>query len=104
MITDYGMSKRFKNVALTQRGSGYGNSNEPKLVREYAESTQQYIDEEIARMINDRYDIVKKRLSEKKVLLEYIAQRLLEKETIEEAEFKEIVDAESQLQKSSSKE
>lgn len=101
MITDYGMSKRFKNVALTQRGSGYGNSGEPKLVREYAESTQQYIDEEIARMINERYEIVKKRLSEKKTLLEYVAQRLLEKETIEEAEFKEIVQAESQLEKTS---
>lgn len=101
MITDYGMSKRFKNVALTQRGSGYGNANEPKLVREYAESTQQYIDEEIARIINERYEIVKKRLTEKKTLLEYVAQRLLEKETIEEAEFKEIVEAESQLEKSS---
>ena len=35
MITDYGMSGRFRNVALSQHGAGYG-SGDPKLVRDYA--------------------------------------------------------------------
>jgi len=96
MITEYGMSDRFKNVALTKRGAGYG-AGDPQLVREYAETTQQYIDEEIARIIDERYTIVVNRLKEKKTLLEYIAQRLLEKETIEKAEFEEIISAESRL-------
>ena len=36
-------------------------------------------------------------LTEKKVLLEYIAQRLLEKEIMEQKEFEEIVNAEANL-------
>ena len=96
MITDYGMSARFKNVALSKRGSGYG-AGDPQLVREYAETTQQYIDEEIARIMEERYTVVVNRLQEKKHLLEYIAKRLLEKETIDKQEFDDIIKAESQL-------
>jgi cell division protease FtsH len=53
MITDYGMSDRFRNVALTSRGISMTGQErqEPSFQREYAESTQQYIDEEVARII-----------------------------------------------------
>jgi cell division protease FtsH len=95
MITDYGMSPRFRNVALTQRGASMlqGSLSEPLLHREYSESTQQYIDEEIARIVNERYTAVKGLLVEKRPLLEKIAEHLLEKETLEEQEFKELVGA-----------
>jgi len=95
MITDYGMSPRFRNVALTQRGASMlqGSLSEPLLHREYSESTQQYIDEEIARIVNERYTAVKGLLVEKRPLLEKIAEQLLEKETLEEHEFKELVGA-----------
>jgi len=99
MITDYGMSDRFRNVALTQHGAGYGAAD-PKLVRDYSEQTQQYIDEEIARIINIRFEAVKARLAEKKQLLDYISGRLLEKEIMEGAEFASIIAAESSLPKS----
>ncbi len=91
LITDYGMSSKFKNVALSKRGAGYLGDNEPRLVREYAETTQQYIDEEIAKIINTRYEGVVKMLNEKKHLLEKIATTLLEKETIENEEFDAII-------------
>jgi cell division protease FtsH len=97
MITDYGMSTRFRNVALSEHGAGYGGATDPKLVRDYAESTQQYIDEEIARRISERFAVVKNRIAEKKVLLDYIASRLLEKEIIEGKEFAEIIAAEANL-------
>jgi len=96
MITDYGMSGRFRNVALSQHGAGYGSAD-PKLVRDYAETTQQYIDEEIARQISERFAAVKARIQQKKPLLDYIAARLLEKETIEGKEFGEIIAAEASL-------
>lgn len=96
MITDYGMSSRFRNVALSQHGAGYGAAD-PKLVRDYAESTQQYIDEEISRIINERFEVVKTMLESRKDLLLYIANRLLEKEIIEGKEFAEIVAAQSRL-------
>ncbi|MCM1320968.1 MAG: ATP-dependent zinc metalloprotease FtsH [Bacteroides sp.] len=92
MITDYGMSKRFRNVVLSQRGGGYA-AGEPQLVREYSEETQRYIDEELARIMEERYACVIRLLTEKRDVLDYLANRLLEKETIEESEFCEIVSA-----------
>ena len=94
MITDYGMSVRFKHVALTQRGagmSGGGASFEPAFHREYSEATQQYIDEEIARMVEGRYARVKEQLVQCRPLLDTVAARLLEKETIDEREFTAII-------------
>lgn len=96
IIVDYGMSAKFKNVALSKRGSGY-LGNDPQLVREYAETTQQYIDEEIAKIIDGRYEAVVRLLTAKKGLLDYIAKRLLEKETIESEEFETIIAAENSL-------
>jgi cell division protease FtsH len=93
MITDYGMSARFKNVALTQRGAGMlgGQTHEPTLHREYSETTQQYVDEEIARMISERYEAVKVLLGGKRELLDKVAILLLDKETMDEKEFKAII-------------
>jgi cell division protease FtsH len=94
MITDYGMSGRFRNIALTQRGAGMmGNSQppEPMMHREYSEATQQYIDEEIARIVEQRYSSAKSKLEQGRQLLEKIAGILLEKETLDEKEFKALM-------------
>lgn len=96
ILTDYGMSKKFRNVVLSQRGSGYGAA-EPQLVRDYSEETQTYIDSELARIMEERYEHVLELLKGKRVLLDYIAERLLEKEIMEQAEFQEIVSAEANL-------
>jgi cell division protease FtsH len=95
MITDYGMSTRFRNVALTTRGAGMlgDESYEPVFHREYAETTQQYIDEEIARIVEQQYSTVKETLNANRVLLDLVAEKLLEKESLDEKEFKDIVAA-----------
>ena len=98
MLTDYGMSEKFKNVVLSQRGSGYAGG-EPQLVREYSESTQTYIDEQLALMMEKRFKAVTELLSSKRTVMDYIANRLLEKEVIDQDEFAEIIKAESDLQK-----
>ncbi len=89
MITDFGMSERFRHVALSRRGQGYlgGSVQEPFLAREYSEETQKYVDDEIARIIAARYDSVLSLLTSNRPTLEKIARILLEKEMIEEAEF-----------------
>jgi cell division protease FtsH len=94
MITDYGMSDRFRNVALTSRGmsmTGEDRQQEPSFQREYAESTQQYVDEEIARIIDTEYDKAKKILEDKRDILNNVAAALLEKETLDEKEFKALL-------------
>ncbi|MDR3247469.1 MAG: cell division protein FtsH, partial [Treponema sp.] len=93
MITDYGMSDRFRNVALTSRGTGMTGEpqHEPMFQREYAESTQQYVDEEIARIVEERYAKAKTTLEQCKETLDRVALALLEKETLDEKEFKALI-------------
>ena len=93
MITDYGMSERFRNVALTKRGASImGTASEGILAREYSEETQRYIDEEIARIVAARYGHVMELLQAKRELIEEVAVKLLDQETIEEAEFATIIE------------
>ena len=94
MICDYGMSERFKNMTLGKSGRGYGGPQEPELVREFSEETQRYVDEEIARILDERYSHALEVLREHRELLDYVSNRLLEKETIDGKEFAEIVKAE----------
>ena len=93
MITDFGMSDKFKNMTLGKGvlGARGGDAN---LIREFSEESQNYIDEEIARIMNERYDYVVKLLSKHKELLDYIANRLVEIETMDGKEFYEIVKGE----------
>ncbi|MCQ2983160.1 MAG: ATP-dependent zinc metalloprotease FtsH, partial [Treponemataceae bacterium] len=96
MIVDFGMSDKFRNMTL---GKGVlGNpGGEPVFTREFSEDTQKWIDEEIARLMDERYEKVVKLLSDHKALLEYISDRLQKVETMEGKEFQEIVDAEKNV-------
>ncbi len=96
MISDYGMSERFRHVALSRRGLGAAaRSAEPSFSREYSEETQRYIDEEIARIVADRYARVLALLSSRRLLLDDLATELLEKEIIEECEFNAMLGADA---------
>ena len=94
MITDFGMSDKYRNVTLGKGVLG-NRGGDPSLVREFSEQTQNYIDEEIARIMKERYDFVLKLLGKHKSLIDYIANRLMEVETIEGKEFYDIVNGES---------
>ncbi|MCL2243074.1 MAG: ATP-dependent zinc metalloprotease FtsH [Treponema sp.] len=93
MITDYGMSDRFRNVALTSRGMSMTGQEQrdPSFQREYAESTQQYVDEEIARIIETEYAKAKELLLNRRDILDNVSAALLEKETLDEKEFKALL-------------
>ena len=90
MITDFGMSEKFKNMTLGKGVLGHQGAD-PNIYREFSEETQRYIDEEIAKIMDERYSHVLKLLGEHKELLDYIANRLLEIETMDGKEFYEIV-------------
>lgn len=89
MITDYGMSSKFENIVLnSHKGPTFLSTPIGGGQREYSESTQQYIDEEITRMVKKRYDKVSEFLESKKPLAKKIAEKLLEEEIIEGKDFK----------------
>ncbi|NIZ47416.1 ATP-dependent zinc metalloprotease FtsH [Entomospira nematocerorum] len=77
MIMDYGMSERFKNVFFG--ATGYD--------KKYSELTQEYIDSEIARILQERYTHVLAVLQRHKELLITLALRILETETLSDDEF-----------------
>ena len=92
MISDYGMSDKFENVVLSShRSPVFFPGESPPEQREYSESTQQYIDEEITRIIKSRYEKASAFLEGKKGTVDKIAKRLLEVETIGEEEFKALL-------------
>jgi cell division protease FtsH len=94
MISEYGMSERFQNVVLPSERSPVLLSGERSPgQREYSESTQQYIDEEITRIIGARYARVLGFLQEKKATVDLVAKRLLEVETVGEEEFQALITA-----------
>jgi cell division protease FtsH len=100
MITDYGMSDRFAHVALTSRGmsmTGQERQEQPSFHREYAESTQQYIDEEIAHIIDTEYTKAKEILINRRDILDNVAAALLEKETLDEKEFNALLGLPGQI-------
>lgn len=90
MVTRYGMSK------LGARTFGKKEEliflgREMHEERNYSEETAQAIDAEVSRLIAEAFDQATKILSEKRVVLDRIANTLLEKETLEKDEFDAIV-------------
>lgn len=59
--------------------------------KNYSEKTAQEIDEQVSRFILKAYQVAEKIISEKKEILEKLVSVLLEKETIEQEEFNEII-------------
>lgn len=96
MISDYGMSEKFRNVTLPSQRSPMFLPGEPiPGPREYSESTQQYVDEEITRIIGERYEKAVRFIEENKETVGKIAKRLLEVETLGDEEFKALIGASS---------
>ena len=60
--------------------------------RDYSEQVAYEIDQEIKRIVDERYDLAKKLLTENRDMLEKISKELLDKETIDEKEFEAIMD------------
>jgi len=89
MITEYGMSEKFRNMALTKRNGGYLEGG--GFQKEYSEQTQQYVDEEISRLMDERYTLVVKLLTKHRDLLEKITDHLMDTEVISTEEFLDFI-------------
>lgn len=89
MVTRYGMSDSIGPIALeSESGSPlYGMRNR----NEYSEEVAKAIDFEVSRIINDAKDRALEVVIKHRDLLEVIANKLIEQETIERKEFEELV-------------
>ena len=90
MIVVYGMSEKFPNISLVNQSSP-GFLGNPQGIERRSEYLEKSIDQEMAEIINSCYKEAKQLLSEKKELLEKMAQVLLKKEVIERKEIEKIL-------------
>lgn len=90
MITVYGMSERIPNISLTEQNTTNFLGFKPP-VSPHSEKLEKLIDDEMLEIIQASYEKAKKLLTEKRDLLEMMAQRLLVKEKIDQAEIKDIL-------------
>lgn len=90
MVTRWGMSESIGPIALESDGGrtlfGRGvNDNE------YSETMSAKIDVEVAKIMNDALEKARKVLHENKKCLDAIADKLIEVETLEQAEYEQII-------------
>ncbi len=85
MVTIYGMNSTIGNVSFHDPQNEY-NFNKP-----YSEKTSEMIDHEVRLLISEVYDRTKQLLTEKREGLEKLAQKLIEKEILFQADLEEIL-------------
>lgn len=90
MITRWGMSDVFGPVALESDGGrtmfGQGVND-----KEYSEKVSGMIDTEVSKIMNEALEKATSIVLEKRNVLDAIAQKLIEVETLEQAEYNEII-------------
>lgn len=92
MVTEYGMSERIGALKIGNRsdnpflgrGSGYEERN-------YSEDVARVVDEEVRAIMSQCYEIARRILTENREVMDRAAKVLLEKESIERAEFLQLI-------------
>ncbi len=92
MVTAWGMSDKLGNMTYGKNQENVFMGRDFGHQRDYSEQVAYEIDTEIKHIIDERYELAKKLLTENRDMLEVIARELLEKETLDEKEFEEIMD------------
>ncbi|MBS6639078.1 MAG: ATP-dependent zinc metalloprotease FtsH [Actinomyces sp.] len=90
MVTDYGMSDRIGMVKLGDADTeafGHGSGEGP---RSFSDETAAIIDEEVRRLLDNAMREAWRIISENRAVLDTLASRLLEEETLDEAQLAEI--------------
>jgi cell division protease FtsH len=96
MVTRYGMSEKLGNVAYDRDPRTFLSGPDlpmPQHDRDYAEATAATVDAEVRTIVERTFQRTIDLLKERRSLLERTARRLLEKETLEEAELMDLVKA-----------
>lgn len=90
MVTIYGMSKNLPNISFKKQNQNEMLGN-PLMVDKRSEKTEQVIDAEAQKIINDCYKETRELLEKHKDKLEQMANRLLENEVLLEDDVNEIL-------------
>ena len=88
MVTKYGMSEALGTMVYAdEKESGFGLQN-----KTISEATQQKVDAEIRRILDEQYDVAKRILEDKREIVEAMTNALMEWETIDAEQVKAIME------------
>ncbi|HET9455644.1 MAG TPA: ATP-dependent zinc metalloprotease FtsH, partial [Gemmatimonadaceae bacterium] len=90
MVTRWGMSERLGMVQLAPRDNPFLPSREFGLARTVSEDTARKVDAEVQRIIHESFEEAQRLLQEHRRELDALADALLARETLDEAEILEV--------------
>ncbi len=93
MVTAWGMSEKLGTMAYGKNQENVFMGRDFGHQRDYSEQVAYEIDQEIKRIVDERYELAKQLLSENRDMLERISKELLDKETIDDKEFEELMNS-----------
>jgi cell division protease FtsH len=93
LVTKYGMSEKVGPVFLGDNEETIFLGKELTTEKHYSEDLAKVVDSEVSRFIEDAFKTAQGILTKHRSILDAIAIRLIEKETIERDEFKELVNS-----------
>ncbi len=91
LVTRYGMNEKLGPRTFGKSEELIFLGREIVSEKDYSEQFAHLIDEEINNIINNTFNLAKKIIKKNKNILKFIAQKLLEKETLEQEEFYQII-------------
>jgi cell division protease FtsH len=91
MVCKYGMSERLGPVSFDDEGGDVFLGRDFVMHKNYSEQKAREIDEEISRILAEQYVEAKQLLLDNRVVLDRIAEALLERETLEATDLKLLV-------------
>ena len=92
MVTKYGMSEKMGNMAYGKDEQHIFMGRDFGVRRDFSEEIAAEIDKEVKKIVDERYATAKQLLTENRDMLEYISKTLLDKETLDEKEFVELME------------
>jgi len=92
MVCEWGMSERLGPLTFGKKEELIFLGKEITKHKDYSEKTAEEIDEEIKKIVTERYEYSKRLLMENQTLLEKIASALLSKETLVSEEIDAIIE------------
>lgn len=92
MVTEWGMSEKLGPLTFGKKDEQIFLGREIAKHKDYSEKTAEEIDDEVRRLVTEAYEGSKRLLQENYDLLDTLAKRLLEKETIEGHEIDKLIE------------
>ncbi len=92
MVCEWGMSEKMGMVEYGDHEDYVFLGRDISRARDYSEATAEQIDQEVKKLLDEAYQLAKKTLTANRDKLEVIAKALLEFETLDGSQIKEIVE------------